>query len=136
CFMNGQHFADMSHAGRTDRELHCPPLPTFKHLLPFVNQVDFVHTRPHPELLLESNEGDCLAQPGVEYAAYLRLGGSLRLDTSPGSRPLDGRWYNPRTGEWSMVFEVMPARDTRLTCPDKNDWALHLKLKPSTISLP
>jgi uncharacterized protein DUF6298 len=116
CFVNGQHFADMSHAGRTDRLMHCPPLPTFRHILPFVNQVDFIHARPHPELLLESEEGECFAQPGVEYVIYLRFGGRLRLDASHSARPLNGRWYNPRTGEWGKPFEVTPAPVGTLSC--------------------
>jgi Family of unknown function (DUF6298)/Putative collagen-binding domain of a collagenase len=128
CFFSGQHFADMSHAGRTDRAIHCPQLPTFKHILRFVDGVDFVHARPHPELLLESNEGECLAQPGVEYVVYLRAGGSFRLDTSASTRPLVGRWYNPRTGESKAKIETSPARNTPFSCPDDNDWALHLKV--------
>jgi len=130
CFVNGQHFADMSHAGRTDRLMHCPPLPTFRHILPFVKQVDFIRAQPHPELLLDSDEGECLAQPGVEYVVYLRFGGRLRLNTSDSVRPLHGRWYNPRSGQWSQPFEVTPARTSSLTCPDDKDWALHLKVKP------
>jgi hypothetical protein len=129
CFVNGQHFADMSHAGRTDRLMHCPPLPTFRHLLSFANQVDFIHAQPHPELVLESNEGECLAQPGVEYVVYLRFGGSFRLDSSHGIRPLQGRWYNPRTGEWSQSFDVAPEKSTRLTCPGDGDWVLHLRVQ-------
>jgi hypothetical protein len=128
CFMNGQHFADMSHAGRTDRLMHCPPLPTFRHILPFANQVDFIHARPHPELLSESNEGDCLANPGVEYAVYLRFGGIAKLDTSQGSQPMKGRWYNPRTSEWSQPFQVNPERSTRLASPGEGDWVAHLKI--------
>jgi hypothetical protein len=104
-------------------------LPTFRHILPFVNQVDFIHARPHPQLLLESKEGECFAQPGVEYVVYLRFGGWLRLNTSHSARPLNGRWYNPRTGEWSKPFEVTPAPVSSLSCPDDNDWMLHLKVK-------
>jgi hypothetical protein len=126
-FVNGQHFADMSHSGRTDRLIHCPPLPTFKHILPFVDQVDFVHAEPHHELLIQSNEGECLAQPAVEYVVYLRFGGRLTLDTSHARRPLKGHWYNPRTGVWSERFMVKPAYNTHLSCPDYQDWVLHLE---------
>jgi hypothetical protein len=132
-FCNGQHFADMSHAGRTDRLMHCPPLSTFKHILPFVNQVDFIHARPHPELLLESVEGDCLAHPGVEYVVYLPFGGAFRLNAGQSRSPLQGRWYNPRNGQWSKPFEVIPAPMVFLSCPDTNDWALFIG--PSTATL-
>ena len=141
CFMNGQHFADMSHSGRADGLLHVPPLPTFQHILPFVEQVDFVHAAPHHELLSNSNEGECLAQPGVEYIVYLRYGGPGTLDTSHCRQPLRGRWYNPRTGEWSNPFTISPAYETRLLPPGLEewddlvakavgyeDWALHLKI--------
>ena len=46
------------------------------------------------------------------------------------ARPLNDRWYNPRTGEWSKPFEVRPAPVSSLSCPDNNDWTLHLKVKP------
>ena len=131
CFANGQHFSDMSHGGRADRLMHCPPLPTFKHILPFVAQVDFIHAEPHPELLPESDEGECLAQPGKEYVIYLRQGGRLRLDTSHGSARLTAAWYNPRTGEWSKSFMVNPAPANEFSCPDKNDWLLHLRAADS-----
>ncbi len=58
------------------------------------------------------------------------------LDTNQGARPLNGRWYNPRTGEWSKPFSVTPARTTRLSCPDKNDWVLQLKTEPPTTLTP
>lgn len=80
--------------------------------------------------MLESDEGECLAQPGVEYVVYLRFGGRLRLDTSQSARPLNGRWYNPRTGEWGKPFEVAPGSASTLSCPDNKDWTLHLKVKP------
>jgi hypothetical protein len=43
---------------------------------------------------------------------------------------LNGRWYNPRTGEWSKPFELTPAPVRSLSCPDTNDWTLHLKVNP------
>jgi len=92
------------------------------------NPHDFVDGGRH--VLLESNEGDCLAQPGVEYVVYLRFGGPLRLDTSHSARSLNGRWYNPRTGDWSEAFTVTPSHATHLSCPDDKDWTLHLKAKP------
>ncbi len=79
-----------------------------------------------------AQEGDCLAQPGLEYVVYLRFGGSFRLNTSQSTSPLNGRWYNPRTGEWSEPFDVTPARAASFSCPDDKDWALHLKVKQST----
>ena len=144
-FMNSQHFADMSHAGRVDQLMHVPPLPTFKHILPFVNHVDFVHAQPHHELILDSHEGECLARPGVEYIVYLRYGGYLTLDTSHSRGPLEGRWYNPRTGVWGEPFMVTPAYATHLNAPGYDDrqhplakaesymdWALHLKVANHT----
>ena len=50
--------------------------------------------------------------------------------TSHSARPLNGRWYNPRTGDWSEAFTVAPSHATHLSCPDDKDWALHLKAKP------
>jgi len=66
----------------------------------------------------------------VVHVVHLRFGRRSRLDTNHSARPLNGRWCNPGTGEWSKPFEVTPAPVTSLSCPDDNDWAPHLKVKP------
>ncbi|MFO0849598.1 MAG: DUF5060 domain-containing protein [Gemmataceae bacterium] len=72
----------------------------------------------------QAGPGMVLAEPGRQYAVYLPKGGSVKLDVPAGK--FRGRWYNPRTGEWS------PATPTNgeYTAPDADDWALLVVADP------
>ena len=68
----------------------------------------------------------CLASPGSDYLVYAMHGGTLTLDLSKAasSRPLTGRWFDPRTGTLSSAFSVPASANVDLHTPDDQDWAL------------
>jgi hypothetical protein len=69
-----------------------------------------------------------LADPGKVYVIYLPHGGRVTADLSDTSRPLTGRWLNPRDGKLSDPLPAAPRRTVEFTAADNNDWALHLIL--------
>ena len=46
----------------------------------YLNSFKWWELSPHPELIMESPEYYCAADPGKDYLVYLRYGGSFKLD--------------------------------------------------------
>lgn len=70
-----------------------------------------------------------LAEEGKRYVAYLPEGKEAKLTLAKGE--YKGRWYNPRTGDWSDLPLVKQAQDGTWTSPpasDAGDWALLLEV--------
>ena len=87
---------------------------------------DFVHAAPGKSLV-GGVEGYCMAQPGVEYVAYLPKGGAATVRLAPGH--YQAQWWSPRDeGGFAPAFEVT-AKDgsaTPFNTPDAQDWVLHV----------
>ncbi len=84
---------------------------------------------PHDELIISGGNAILSAIEGSEYVLYDQDGGSVKVDLSRLSGALTARWYNPRTGEYS-VQSVVKGGDTQMfTSPTVNrddDWVLHI----------
>jgi len=88
---------------------------------------------PHADLV--GAGATCLAAPGGEYVVYVRSGGTVKVDLSAASGPLNARWYDPRSG----VFAARPAttggRVRSFAAPDDRDWVLHISRRPVKMQL-
>lgn len=72
--------------------------------------------------------GDAFAMVSTkELAAYLPYGGSATLDLTKMPCTLKSWWYNPVDGRLGKEFTVQGGRESDLTAPDKNDWALLIR---------
>jgi hypothetical protein len=80
---------------------------------------------PHNELVT-AGRAYCLAQPGVEYVAYSPSGTDFALNLTDAAGSWEGRWYDPRTGQYGPTFRQAGGGVTTFTKPDARDWALHL----------
>jgi len=99
----------------------------------FSNNIsDLGQLSPHDELLV-SGDGVLSAQPGYEYVAYLSSGNStITVDLSNTVGTLNARWYNPRTGFFQNIGNVIGGGIQTFTTPDNQDWVLHLLSSSAT----
>jgi hypothetical protein len=87
---------------------------------------DFGRLSPHDELIT-AGSGILSAQPGHEYVAYLKSGGSVSLDLRDASgKSLNARWYNPRTGQLQSLGSISGGSTHSFNAPDSQDWVLHV----------
>jgi hypothetical protein len=81
---------------------------------------------PHNELVT-AGRACCLAQPGVEYVVYSPSGADFALNLTDVAGSWEGRWYDPRTGQYGAAFRQAGGSVATFTKPDARDWALHLR---------
>ena len=88
--------------------------------------------QPHNELVSGNAAAYCLADPGAEYAVYLKNGGAIRLDLAAANgKAFAVEWYDPRTGKRRTAAEVKGGQTISLTPPERanEDWAVHLRAR-------
>ncbi len=87
--------------------------------------LDLDKMKPHNELIVEGKDAYCLADPGNDYAVYLRNGGSvtLKLPRTDG-KTFAVEWLNPDTGEYYSEGRVVNGGTVTLTTPSfpEKDW--------------
>jgi len=86
--------------------------------------------QPHNELVSGDSAAYCVANPGSEYAVYLKQGGAIRLDlAAAATKTLDVEWYDPRTGKSRSADSVGGGQWVSFTPPERpdDDWVLHLR---------
>ncbi|WP_372948242.1 DUF4038 domain-containing protein [Mariniphaga sp.] len=108
---------------------------SMQHLAKFFKKVKWWDMKPLPELVSDSPQPFCLANPGKEYVVYLRYGGMMHLDmgqTAEGKK-FNFYWYNPATGESTPQRQIKGGRKVQFTAPgmypgtlDYSDWVLHI----------
>ncbi len=91
----------------------------------FSRQIDLARSIPHREL---SSSEHCLANPGREYAAFVRAGEKLQLDLSAA----DGAefsvvWFDCQTGELRPAPNITARANLLLENPFPSHPAVHLK---------
>ena len=106
------------------------------HFAGFFNKVNWWLMAPHPELIKEYPDSYCLANPGQEYIAYLRWGGTLKIDLRS-ARETDTfqyYWYDPSTGKSNSPRNIQGGALRFLQSPGGypgtlafKDWVLHVK---------
>jgi len=79
------------------------------------------------ELVL-AGPAPCLAQPGREYVVYSRSGAEFALNLTDATGSGEGRWYDPRTGQYGRAFHRSGGERAVFTKLDARDWALHLQI--------
>ena len=90
--------------------------------------VDLGKLSPHDELVL-SGTAVLSADPGNEYVAHLRGGGSVSIDLTNASGTFVAQFYNPRDGTFENPNEVTGGSTQVFSAPDSKDWVLHLTKK-------
>jgi hypothetical protein len=108
---------------------------SMQHLASFFKNVKWWDMKPSAELVTDSPQPFCLANPGKEYVVYLRYGGMMHLDMSvtAAGKSFSCYWYNPSTGESTSRRQVTGGRKVQFTAPgmypgtlDYSDWVLHI----------
>lgn len=111
--------------------LDYPGAMGMSYMAKFMNRINWWEFEPHPELMKEYAEGYCFAVPGRELVAYLRWGGSVRIDLSifSSSDRCEYIWYDPKTGTDNHPGNVNGGGDVTFRAPDDEDWVLHIVKK-------
>ena len=76
--------------------------------------------------LLSRDAGFCYGVPGRVYALYLPRGGTVRVDLSGMTGPIDVTWFDPRTGDTHDANSVQGGGEGSFTSPSDEDWVLRL----------
>ncbi len=89
---------------------------------------------PHDELLTSGNGVVLSADPGSEYVAYDRNGGTIGIDLSGATGNFVVEWLNPRTGQYSNASAVSGGGPRSFTPPFSGDAVLHLEKGNTSLS--
>ena len=102
----------------------------------YISTVISLDQRSIKELIKEYPDSYCLANPGQEYIAYLRWGGTLKIDLRS-ARETDTfqyYWYDPSTGKSNSPRNIQGGALRFLQSPGGypgtlafKDWVLHVK---------
>ena len=96
--------------------------------LDYFNTLPFIEMDPADELL--STEDYCFAKKGEKYVVYLRFGGGTTLDLAGVNGEFEGKWFNPRTGNFhKRSFKITGGKKVDLSAPKKEndrDWVIEL----------
>jgi len=134
----------MSHLGSGvakpwQEAMNLPGSTHMKHLKSLFSSLEWWKLRPAQNVLArQPGTADpahfvAVAKADKWLLAYMPVGGEIKLRTEGLKPPLAARWFNPRTGAWSLQRAV--SGDTpSLRAPDTNDWVLWLGpvKKPAT----
>ena len=67
-----------------------------------------------------------LADRAREYVVYFSKGGSVLLDLMEATGKIQMRWFDPRTGKFTIEETIMGGEYHTFAAPDTDDWVLHL----------
>jgi len=98
-------------------------LAGYGHIVDFFTAFDWYNCTP----LAERVEGPacCLGKPGALYILYFRAGGRATLRLTEDC--FQGKWFNPRTGQWQGRLQASGPVWTTPSTPDGDDWVLWLE---------
>jgi hypothetical protein len=68
------------------------------------------------------NEAYMAAKPGTVYAIYFTNGGEVGLDLKQARGPMDVRWIDVQTGQWSQASRVEGGKVVRIKAPAAGHW--------------
>lgn len=102
---------------------------SMKYLAAFFKDTEWWNMSPRPDLLKDTPQPLCLANPGKEYILYLRYGGivTLEMDPEAASYSYVYRWFEPGTGKYHNERKVSGKEKLQFTCPES--YPAHLELK-------
>lgn len=116
--------------------LNYPGAMSMKHFATFFREVPWWTMAPHEDLIHEYADKYALADPGKEYAVYLRWGGGVKVDLRPSSEQdtFEFRWYDPDQGKFTEAREVKGGAIRYFASPGAypsvvnfRDWVLHIR---------
>jgi hypothetical protein len=146
-FYNGQESESWRDDERPDlwnKDLELPGSTQMKHLRSLMETLEWWNLAPHRENVTTVKENSiyCGAIPGKQYVIYITGGNApapvMVMIAEGGGVPFEGRWFNPRTGEWSAAVGQYSRYGCgwlwRTNTPDGSDWVLTLvNIKESAI---
>jgi hypothetical protein len=79
---------------------------------------------PANDLLSDRSENEAFlaAKPGEVYALYFTDGGDVGLDLSRARGPMDLRWIDIQSGQWTQTSQVDGGRVVRIKAPAAGHW--------------
>jgi hypothetical protein len=138
----------MSHLGTGvakpwQEAMRLPGSTHMKYLKSLFASLEWWKLRPAQNLLAEQpgatdpSKFVAVAKTDKWLLAYMPVGGEIKLRTEGLKPPLAARWFDPRTGAWSMG-KAVSGDSLTLSTPDTNDWVLWLGpvRKPATSPKP
>ena len=79
-----------------------------------------------------ASSGICMVAKGRRYIVYSQSGSSVTVNLSTETGEFVGRWYDPRTGQFSTSFTVQGGNAAvSINKPGGGDAVLHLEKKGS-----
>ncbi len=119
-----------------EHDLKLPGSTQMKHLRTLMEMFEWWRLEPHREAVTteQANSVYCAAIPGNVYVIYITGGAApapvMAHILERSGETYDGRWFNPRTGEWSEAEGAYSGYGCgwmwRTTTPDQEDWVLTL----------
>jgi chitodextrinase len=107
----------------------------YRNLMLFIEAsgVRFWNMVPSHSLVSNSSVNSCIANPGLEYVAYILNNSSVTLNLSAVSGTAYYRLYDPRTAAWSSQQTVAGGGTRSFDRPaGAEDWVIHVYLAPDT----
>jgi hypothetical protein len=95
-------------------------LPGYAHMVQFFANFEWWKAEPHDELV--NNGAFCLAETGKFYVVYLPRGGDVSVKLESGRYQV--RWFNPRTGGYSIARIAEGVTWASPEASDEEDWVL------------
>jgi len=89
-----------------------------------MNDLNYWKMTPHNDLVADSTEAYCLAEPGAQYVVYAPNGGAVKLDLSDAHGAYSVKWLDPRTGDRLDRPSIQSGAVCTLDAPDAEDWVL------------
>ena len=89
-----------------------------------VQKVEFWKMNPHNDLVRNSEEAYCLADPGRQYIVYTPHGGDIQLDMNGWPGVFKYRWLDPVTGEFTEHMKVEGGHTVGFSAPINTDCVL------------
>jgi hypothetical protein len=106
---------------------------SMQHLAGFFKNIKWWEMKPLPDLVHDSPQPFCLANPGKEYIIYLRYGGMINLDIGQNEKEFTFYWYNPANGESTSKKTIKGMHTLQFVAPgmypgtlNYSDWVLHV----------
>ena len=96
-----------------------------QHVKTFFTDLDWWQLEPREDRLQGRGTNYLLANPGEQYAIYIRDTDrevSLTFDGADNGKTYSIRQFNPRSGEYTALPDVTAGDAIVLTPPDKQDW--------------
>jgi len=110
---------------------------SLSYLSSYLQKITWWQLEPHPEYVIENPSPHCSAIPGNVYLAYLRYGGTVKIDLTAGrDQTFQYEWIDLVNQKKAKEGEIKGGKIVSMSPPEDypgvlnfKDWLLHIFLK-------